>query len=409
MKINTALVALVGILFVSGGLPEEEPAKPSEPVKSALDDSAMQHAAKHLDPKYVCPMHPQIVRDEAGSCPICGMDLVEKMLDPNVGKSPKVEVSHAVVQSMGIRTTRVERDTLWKYIQTVGQVMYDETRLIHVHPRAEGWMEKLNFRAVGEPVKKNQILGHLYSPDILAAQIDFLIALEQASEMRTAKARNRLRLLGVTEGTISRIQKRGKPQNTIPIISPGSGIVTQLAAREGMYVMPNTELFTLTDLGKVWVIVDVFEHQVDWLATGLNAEISVPAYPGKSWEGKVDYIYPELDAKSRTLKVRLAFANPDGLLKANMFAEAVIYGGPKPDVLVVPADAVIQTGERASVVVALGDGRFQPVDVVTGMQRDGRVEILNGLKEGDEIVISGQFLIDSESNLRASFLRMQQE
>lgn len=412
MKIRTIFgLGLLG-LCLSACSSEDKPTQASEPLDKARDDTALEHAKKHLDPKYVCPMHPQIIRDEEGTCPICGMDLVPKMLDPNVGKSPKVEISHAVVQSMGVRTTQVKRDSLWKYIQTIGRVEYDETRLQHVHPRAEGWMEKLNFRAEGEPVKKHQILGYLYSPDILAAQVDFLIALNnpgrKTSQRHIEKARNRLRLLGVTEGTISRIQQRKKTQNTIPIISPGDGIVTQMAAREGMYVMPNTEIFTLADLSKIWVMIDIFEHQIDWLTTGLNAEISVPAYPGRTWEGKVDYIYPELDAKSRTLKVRLAFDNPDGLLKANMFAEAVIYGGPKHDVLVVPAEAVIQTGERSSVVTALGEGLFQPVDVVTGMQHNGRVEILNGLKEGDEIVISGQFLIDSESNLQASFLRMQE-
>lgn len=401
------LVFVLAVMLF-GCLPEQTSQTPSESLEEALDDSALEHAAKHLDPKYVCPMHPQIVRDDAGSCPICGMDLVEKMLDRNVGKEPKVQIAHAVIQSMGVRTTQVERGTLWKYISTVGKVEYDETRLQHVHPRAEGWMERLSFRAEGEPVKRDQVLGYLYSPEILNAQVDFLIALNQSGKERVEKARNRLRLLGVTEGTINRIQRREAPQNTVPILSPGAGIVTMLGAREGMYVTPSMEIFTITDLSKVWVIVDVFEYQIAWLKSGLSAEITVPAYPGRRWEGRVDYIYPELDNKSRTLRVRLVFDNPEGVLKANMFAEAVIYGGPKRDVLIVPKDAVIQSGQRSAVVKALGGGQFQPVDVVIGMQRRGRVEILNGLSEGDEIVISGQFLIDSEANLQASFLRMQE-
>lgn len=387
----------------------EQP-QPSESMSEALDDTAMEHAAKHLDPKYVCPMHPQIVRDEEGSCPICGMDLVAKMIDPSAGKRPTVEVSSSVIQNMGIRTTYAKHDTLWKYIRTVGRIAYDENRLSHVHPRTEGWMEKLNLRTEGEPVKRGQLLGSLYSPEILAAQVDFLIALDQPgakkNKRRVEKARNRLRLLGVTEGTISRIQKRGKSQNTVPVLANADGVITKLGVRQGMYVSPNMEIITIADLGKIWVMVDVYEHQIDWLAEGLSAEITVPAYPGRTWEGKVEYIYPELDPKSRTLRVRLAFDNPDYLLKANMFAEAVIYGGPKHNALVVPSEAVIETGERTSVVKALGEGRFEPVDVVTGMARSGRVEILNGLKEGDEIVISGQFLIDSESSLQASFLRM---
>jgi len=370
-------------------------------------ETALEHAQKHLDPKYVCPMHPQIVRDEAGSCPICGMDLVAKMIDAGAEGRPKVEISNAVINSMGVRTAPARITTLWKYIETVGRIDYDETRLAHVHPRASGWMETLALRAEGEPIKRGQLIGRLYSEEILSAQVDFLIALDQSnSQAKIEKARNRLRLLGVTEGTISAIQKRRKSVNTVPVVSNADGVVTMLGARQGMYVTPSMEIVTIADLSKIWVLVDVYEHQIDWLAKGLSAEIRVPAYPGRTWEGAVEYIYPELDPKSRTLKVRLAFDNPDGRLKANMFADVVIYGGPKRETLAVPAEAVIETGQRTSVVLALGDGRFQPVDVVTGMASGDWVEILSGIADGDEVVISGQFLIDSESSLQASFLRM---
>jgi Cu(I)/Ag(I) efflux system membrane fusion protein len=383
---------------------------PSEPLAEALDDTAMEHAVKHLDARYVCPMHPQIVRDDPGSCPICGMDLVLKQIDASAGKRPTVTISGEIIQSMGVRTALVGRETLWKYIRTVGRVVYDETRVVHVHPRAEGWMERLELRAEGDPVQRGQVLGALYSPDILGAQVDFLIALDDGSGRgapgRVEKARNRLRLLGVPEATIRRIEQRRETQNTVPVLAPADGVVTMLGVRDGMYVAPDTEIVTLADLGKMWVLVDVFEHQIDWLRNGLSAEITVPAYPGRTWEGQLEYIYPDLDPKARTLRVRLAFENPDGLLKANMFADAVIYGGPKRDVLAIPREALIVTGERQSVVKALGDGRFEPVDVVTGMQRGDRVEILHGLEEGDRIVVSGQFLIDSESSLQASFMRM---
>ncbi len=379
----------------------------SETLAEASDDTALEHAVKHLDPKYVCPMHPQIVRNEEGSCPICGMDLVAKMIDASAGKRPVVEISNAVINSMGVRTAAAHSTTLWKYIETVGRIDYDETRLVHVHPRASGWMEKLNLRAEGEPVKRGQLIGRLYSEEILSAQVDFLIALDQSSsKVKIEKARNRLRLLGVTEGTISAIQKRRESFNTVPVVSNADGVVTMLGARQGMYVTPEMEIVTIADLSRIWVLVDVYEHQIDWLNHGLSAEIRVPAYPGRVWEGAVEYIYPELDPRSRTLKVRLAFDNPDGLLKANMFAEVVIYGGPKRDTLAVPAEAVIETGQRSSVVLALGDGRFQPVDVVTGMASNGMVEILSGIDAGNQVVTSGQFLIDSESSLQASFLRM---
>jgi len=391
----------------------DRPAEPTETLAEAADDTPLEHAVKHLDPKYVCPMHPQIVRDEEGSCPICGMDLVVKMIDPDQGKRPGVKVSSAVVQSMGIRTAEVQRDTLWKYIRTVGRVEFDETRLAHVHPRAAGWMETLALRAEGDPVERGQLLGELYSPDILAAQVDFLIALDRIGDRadsragdRIEKARNRLRLLGVPEDTITRIQKRRKTQNRTPLRAPADGVVSRLGAREGMYVTPELEVFTIADLSGMWVMVDVFEHQIDWLAEGLSAEISVPAYPGRTWEGRVEYIYPELDAASRTLRVRLAFDNPEGLLKSKMFADVVIYGGPRHDALVIPREALIETGERSSVVTVAGEGHFQPVDVVVGMRRGDRVEILSGLKEGDRVVTSGQFLIDSESSLQASFNRL---
>ena len=190
------------------------------------------------------------------------------------------------------------------------------------------------------------------------------------------------------------------------MLAPIDGIVTQMMARDGMYVSKDTEMFTIADLSRVWVLVDVFEHQIAWLRLGLEAEIGVPAYPGKQWQGIVDYLYPDLNPKTRTLRVRLVFPNPDRLLKPNMFAQVVIHGSPKKHVLKLPSEALIVTGERESVVMALGAGRFRPVDVVTGMQQGDQVEILSGLHEDDEIVASGQFLINSESSLQASFMRM---
>ncbi|WP_295543825.1 efflux RND transporter periplasmic adaptor subunit [uncultured Thiohalocapsa sp.] len=387
----------------------EDAEQPSEGLAAAMDDTALAHAAKHMDPKYVCPMHPQIIKDAPGSCPICGMDLVEKMMDPMTGKRPEVALTPAVIQTLGVRTAKAERGTLWKYIKTVGRVEYDETKLAHVHPRADGWIEALSLRAEGEPVRAGQQLAALYAPDILSAQVDFLLAQDRSGTQRRVsedKARNILRLLDVPDDIIREIERTGEPRNRIPVRAPIDGIVTQMTARDGMYVTAASAMFTIADLAQVWVMADVYEHQIDWLREGLSAEMTVPARPGRTWEGKVDYLYPALDPQTRTLTVRLVFDNPDLALKPNMFADVVIYGGPKRDVLKVPAEAVIVTGERERVVLALGDGRFQPVDVVTGMQRAGEVEIIHGLTPGDAVVTSGQFLIDSESNLQASFMRM---
>ena len=407
-RVVVSLAASLVLLFLSAC--EQEASAPGEPLATALDDTAMEHAAKHLDPRYVCPMHPQIVKDEPGTCPICGMDLVQKLMDLDAGKHPTVALSGAVVQSMGVRTAKVERGTLWKHVRTLGRVEYDETRLAHVHPRAEGWIEDLSLRAEGEPVEKGQELAQLYAPEILSAQVDFLLALQPRQRgvagVKVDKARNLLRLLDVPDEIIREIGSTGETRIRVPVLAPIDGIVTQMMARDGMYVVKGTEMFTIADLSQVWVMVDVFEHQIAWLEPGLTAEIGVPAHPGKKWEGVVDYLYPELDPKTRTLRVRLVFPNPDLLLKPNMFADVVIYGGPREDAVKIPSEALIVTGERESVVRALGDGRFQPVDVVTGMQQGGEAEILSGLNEGDEIVVSGQFLIDSESSLQASFMRM---
>jgi Cu(I)/Ag(I) efflux system membrane fusion protein len=424
----------------------------TEKLTEVLDDSAMEHALKHQDPKYVCPMHAQIVRDEPGNCPICGMDLVEKKttlksaqkpkekkllywvapMDPNYrrdepgkspmgmdlvpvydeggdsgdGKYPVVTINPGIMHNLGLRTAKATLRDLQIEIRTPGRIDYDETRITHIHPRANGWFEKLYVRAEGDPVKAGDTLGDFYSPDILAAQVDFLVALNSSQRGKLDSARNGLRLLGVPEKTIQEIEKSRKTRNTVPIIAPSSGIITKLGVREGMYATPALLTFSIADLDQAWVKVDVYEHQIAALKKGLDAEIHVPAWPEQSWRGKIEYIYPELNARSRTLSVRLSFANTGHRLKPNMFAEVVIKAEPKPQVVTIPKEALIITGERKAVVKALGDGRFQPVDITTGITQAGMTEIVSGIDAGDEVVISAQFLIDSESALQASFLRL---
>ncbi len=386
--------------------PTGEP-RASEPLAEVMDDTALEHAEKHADPNYVCPMHPQIVRGEPGSCPICGMDLVAVEVDASEG-DPSVQVSAALAFNLGLKTAPVERGTLWKFVQTVGRIAYDENRVEHVHPRAPGWVEKLHVHSVGESVSKGQVLLDYYSPEILAAQEEYLIALSGPGSLRRA-ARQRLQLLGVPESVIAEVKRSRKALPTVPVLAPRDGVVTRLGLREGMYIKPELELFTIADLSRVWMLVDVFEHQLDWVKPGNPVDIEVGAIPGRVWSGKVDFIYPELDARTRSLKVRLAFANDDGVLKPNMFADVKLYGGPKRGVLVVPQQAVIPSGEASRVVKKVGDGEYQPVTVVTGMVNAGQVEILSGLEEGDEVVSSGQFMIDSESNLQASIQRFSAE
>jgi Cu(I)/Ag(I) efflux system membrane fusion protein len=404
-------VSVLALLVVLAGC---DGSAPSESLDQVMDDTPEEHALKHLDSTYVCPMHPQIVQNEPGICPICGMNLVLQERSADDAEQPAVTIDARTAQNMGVRVTEVKRDTLWKYIETVGYVDYDEDQVTHVHPRASGWVEKLQVGAIGDRVEAGQILLEIYSPEMVQAQEEFLIALRadpgrltgQRRESLIASGRARLRLLGFPEGVIERLIRTGEVQRTVPVVARQNGVVTAIGLREGMYVTPQNELYTIADLSSVWVQVDVFEHQLDWVSAGRTAEIEVAALPGRTWEGEVEYVYPTLDPRTRTLRVRLQFDNPQGVLKPNMLADVTIYGGPRRDVVAIPREAVIPAADAPRVVRVVEDGVFQPVAVVLGMQSGEWVEVLSGLEAGERIVVSGQFLIDSESNLQASFRRM---
>ena len=298
-----------------------------------------------------------------------------------------------------------------------------ETGPKQVHPRTAGWIENLYVRTDGVRVERKDDLADYFSPEVLWAQQDYIDTLEDGEvdsfgggdegedlfrAFRQRAGVDMLRYYKVPGMDVMGIEKSMTPKSIVPIRAPQGGVITEHRVREGMYVTPADAMFTIVDLSEVWVMVDVFEHQIAWLRPGLSAEITTPAYPGRVWEGRVEFVYPEVHSQARTLKARLEFTNQDQLLMPNMFVEAVIYGGPKRDVLIVPREALILTGEREMVVKVLGDNRFQPVEVETGMWQGASVEVRSGLDEGDEVVLSGQFLIDSESNLQASFSRLSQ-
>lgn len=381
----------------------------------ATAETALTHTEKHLDSRYVCPMHPKIIKDAPANCPLCGMALVEKKIDLSADAYPIVKLSPTVTQNMGVRSGRVERGNLWKYINTVGQITHNEDSISKVSMHVQGWVENVGVRVQGLTVKKGQLLFEVYSPEFLKAQKDFLAAQEKdqsgvnrrySQRKESIEARDRLRFMQVSESMINSIARRGKPYHRIPVYAKQLGKIVQHNVHMGKYVYPYEELMTIVDTSTVWVDAKVYSHQMEWVRLGIKAAIEVDALPGKSFKGEVNFIYPELEPTSRTLRVRLRVPNPEGLLKPNMFAYVSIFGGPKKDLLIIPREALITTGERESVVLDLGKGKFQPVDVVTGMQSGGEVEILSGLNEGDKIVLSGQFLIDSESNLQASFNRL---
>jgi len=370
---------------------------------AVLQHTALEHAEEHSHSTYICPMHPEIVSEEFGSCPICGMDLVE--LEDN-GDTDVVQLSVTVINTLGVRTVEARRRTLYRRIDSVGYVTYDENKIHNVNLRTEGWVESLAINAVGDRVKKGDLLFEVYSPKLVNAQEEYVQAMALGNEGLLDASGKRLRALGVSSVQIEKLKKKKVVEQLIKIYAPQDGVVSELSIREGMYVPPSTTTISLVDLSSVWFIADVFERQADWIEVGLRAKASLPFMPDKVWEGTVDHIYPSLDAVTRSLKARIRIDNSGELLKPNMYADVSIFVKPKRKALVVPREAVIRTGEQERVILALGEGRFKPAIVHSGIETDDYVEITMGLEVGDEVVVSSQFLIDSESSLRASLMRI---
>ena len=401
---------------------------------------------------YTCPMHPQVRQDQPGNCPICGMKLVKKTegatgmgttpakpegeilywydpMKPEVhfdkpGKSPFmdmelvpkhadvgseggiVQIDPRMVQNLGVRTAIVERGTFFQRVDAVGAVGVDERRIVAVESRAAGWVEQLQVRAVGEPVKRGQQLAGVYAPDVYAAQQELALAARTKDATLIAATRQRLMLLGLSAGQVDAVLRTGRAQRQIAVTAPTDGVVIELNTREGQQVMPGTPLMRIADLSQVWVTVEIPEVQGGWIAQGRSAEARLSAVPGKVFEGTIEYVYPRLDVQTRTLQARIAFDNQDLALKPGMFANVTLFGGPRQNTLLVPTEAVIRTGERDVVILAEGEGKFRPAMVKVGDDRQGQTEILEGLEEGEAIVVSGQFLLDSEASLRGALARM---
>lgn len=377
---------------------------PDAQAATSKQETALGHAAKHADPTFICPMHPDIVsKDPSATCPLCGMDLV--LVEDN-GEADVVTISPNVINMLGVRTEQVKRRNLYRKIDTVGHVTVDENRVRNVSLRAEGWIERMHVKAEGDRVKRGQLLFELYSPKLVNAQEEFVQSLVNRNQSLMAASEERLRALGISDGQIKRLIDTRKVDQYIKVYAPQNGIVENLYFREGSFVPASKPVVTLSNLSKIWLVANIFERQADWVRENNRAVATLPFYPDKKWEGMVEYIYPSLDKKTRSLQVRMVFDNDDGLLKPNMYADVAIFARPKKKTLSIPREAMIRTGDSERVIIALGDGRFKPVRVHAGIETDSRVEILDGLNEGDEIVVSSQFLIDSESSLRASLMRM---
>ncbi len=358
---------------------------------------------------WVAPMNPAYRRDEPGKSPM-GMDLVPVYEDgeEDMGEGmPIIKIRPEIINNLGVRTTRVERGPLRKRIGTVGYIDYDETRINHIHTRTEGWIEKLNVRAEGQQVKRGQLLFELYSPLMVNAQEEYLQALASGNRLLAEASREKLSALGISKSQIDRLEKDKKVTQNIRFYAPQSGVLINLGVREGMYIKPETQVLSLASLDSIWLLAEVFERQANWVEAGQRAEAKLPSMPGVIWEGKVEYVYPDLDPITRTLRVRLRFDNSEEKLKPNMYSHVTIFGEEKKDVISIPQEALIRDADQDRVIRALGEGRFQAQEVMAGMESGDWIEITSGLNEGDEIVVSSQFLIDSESNLKASLQRMQ--
>jgi membrane fusion protein, copper/silver efflux system len=354
------------------------------------------------------PMHPDRHFDKPGKSPFMDMQLVPKYADRAMSAgsgapTSSIEIDPRVVQTLGIRLATVEQSSFARVVDTVGLVAVDEHRIEAIQVREPGWVERLEVRAVGDPVRRGQLLAGVYSPDLLATQQELLIARSSNDPTLIEAAGRRLGLFGLSDAQIARIEKTGHAERRIDYYAPFNGYVMELGARQGAAVEPGATLFQLANLSSVWMIAEVPEAQAAWVKTGNPAEAQVPALPGERFEGKVDYLYPELTQATRTLKVRVVFNNPGEHLRPGMFATAHLRGSTQESTLTVPTEAVIKTGTRSIVIVADDATHFRPAVVRVGAERGGRSEILEGLQLGQSVVASGQFLIDSEANLRSAF------
>lgn len=359
---------------------------------------------------WVAPMDPNFRRDKPGKSPM-GMDLIPVYEGDGASEDNEnaLELSPAVVNNIGVRKTQVTVSDLHREINTVGIVTLDETKTSHVHIRASGWIEKLNQKTAGEHVKKGDVLFEIYSPEIVAAQSEYLQAIGLHNKSLTEAAKSRLSVLGMTESDIASIKANGKTKDRVSVLAPQDGIILDVNVGEGMYVTSGLTIFSLADLSTIWVQADVFEAQAEWVQVGQAVKLTLPYTPGDVWEGRVKFIYPRIDTKSRTVQVRLEFNNKDNVLKPNMYGEVEIASAPIENALSIPREALIRTGKTDRVILALGDGKFRPAEVIAGTEVADRVVIENGLTEGEEIVTSGQFLIDSEASITGAFLRMMEE
>jgi len=351
---------------------------------------------------WVAPMDRTYISDQPGKSPM-GMDLIPVYEgEAENGDPSAIVIDPAVVQNMGVRTARAERKALFRHVRTIGEVEVGEDKLSVVNLRFSGWVENIYADKTGDPVAKGDTLFDIYSPELVSAQGEFLLALRtQGAKSDLARsARRKLELWDIGKSEIDAIAREGRVRRALPVRSPRSGFILEKHIVDGAHIQAGSDIYHIGDLSTVWVTAEIYEYDAPWVEVGQPAQMELTYEPGKVIEGRVAYIYPTLDKSSRTLSVRLEFANPDNRLKPGMFATLYIQFQRRDDVLAIPTEAIIHSGIRQIVFIDHDDGHFEPREITTGLvgDRDG-TEVLSGLDEGDLVVVSGQFLIDSESQL----------
>ncbi len=414
-----ALLLLAGILwFAFRG--EGNPASTSSGVTAGKGGKGESSKAKRKIKYWQGPMDPTYISDKPGKSPM-GMKLIPVYEDEAENEAEGViKINPITVQDMGVRTRKVTKRPFFATIRTVGYITYDEELVKDVNTKISGWVEKLYVDTTGEEVRKGQKLLSIYSPALVSTQEEYLQALRfkektsdstfvnvvKGADTLLESTRKRLLLMDIDPAQVKVLEERGEVQKSMLLHSPATGTVIKKPVFEGMRVNPGMKLYTIANLSRVWVKVSFYEYELPFLKVGQEAEMSLPYEPGVSYKGRITFIYPYLSKKTRTVQARMEFENPGLKLKPDMYTNIVLKSKISSDAILVPSEAVIRTGVRNIVITSLGGGKFLPKEVKLGAEAEGFVQVLSGLKEGDIAVVSGQFLIDSESNLREAINKM---
>ena len=423
MKNNKNIMALPAILALAVGLAggywyaitiEQDSPQVAHQVESKSTEAKALFYRNPMNPGVTSPVP---VKDEMG------MDYIPVYADdPKKDKEivGTVSIDPVIEQNIGVRTVVAKIQILNQQVRAVGRVDYNEELLYRIHPKVEGWVEELYVKITGEEVKNDTILLSIYSPQLVASQQEYLLALNnfqvlgnspikdirKGAEELLESSKKRLEFLDVPEHQLKELTEKNVVKKSLHIHSPYKGVVIDIGIREGDYVTPKTPIYSIADLSKVWVYADVYDFELPWIKKNDIAEMTLAAVPDRLFEGTVAYIYPYMEKKNRTVKVRLEFNNSDGLLRPDMFANVTIKAGNNIEAVVLPSEAIVRSGKRDQVFIRRGKGKFEPREVKIGITSAGMTQILEGVEPGEVVVTSSQFLIDSESKLREATAKM---